>query len=294
MANGIALGPPPLPPGSGGFIGHPFAYANAPIPRVPSSRSSSLRSAYGPGQGEGQGQGQPFPSARMSMMNVNNRHPPPSAPPPSTALPPIPSRSGQVAGPSRSHRRQTSIASSISSANSAASSRLRRISHRSESSNGHPPISPRTSSLLSPAQASSASMSGPSSVNGSPSQQSSASMSSAGHTPATRQRPNHEGDDTFTNRPSKPRTPSRRLLQNALDLAQKAVEMDRGNDVPGALEAYTQAVEMLQSVMERVGVEPPRAGKRKDAAKAEEEGRTLRGIVSGRDTKVRHRADFTA
>lgn len=58
--------------------------------------------------------------------------------------------------------------------------------------------------------------------------------------------------------------------------------MDRGNDVPGALAAYTQAVEMLQSVMERVGVEPPRAGRSRDSAKAEaeEEGRTLRGIVS--------------
>jgi hypothetical protein len=220
----------------------------------------------------------------MSMINVNNRHPPPSAPPPTMALPPIPSQSSssprtqsQGAGPSN-HRRQASIASSISSAHSGASSRLKRISHRSQSSTSHPPISPRTSSLLSPAQASSAGMSAASSSYGSPSQESTASMSSAGNTPATRQ--GGGGDDTITHRPSKPRTPSRRLLQTALDLAQKAVEMDRGNDVQGALDAYTQAVEMLQSVMERVGVEPPRSGKKRDAAKAEEEGRTLRGIVS--------------
>lgn len=70
--------------------------------------------------------------------------------------------------------------------------------------------------------------------------------------------------------------PSRQLLQTALDLAQHAVELDQGNDVLGALEAYREAVTRLRAVMERVGVE----GRRSKAGKAEEEGRTLKGIVS--------------
>ncbi|TXT08738.1 hypothetical protein VHUM_02866 [Vanrija humicola] len=74
-----------------------------------------------------------------------------------------------------------------------------------------------------------------------------------------------------------PRVPSRQLLQTALDLAQRAVEMDKGNDVAGALAAYRDAVTKLRVVMERVGVEPTVDGKR-STGKNEEEGRTLRGI----------------
>lgn len=73
------------------------------------------------------------------------------------------------------------------------------------------------------------------------------------------------------------RVPSRQLLQAALDLAQRAVEMDKGNDVAGALAAYREAVTKLRVVMERVGVEPSGDGKR---PKNDDEGRTLRGIVS--------------
>jgi hypothetical protein len=93
--------------------------------------------------------------------------------------------------------------------------------------------------------------------------------------------------------PQQPRTPSRHLLQSALDLAQKAVDLDRVNDVSGALEKYREAVTRLRSVMERVGVEPgpPPAGvpttdgqterrRRSTVSRGEEEGRTLRGIVS--------------
>ena len=66
-----------------------------------------------------------------------------------------------------------------------------------------------------------------------------------------------------------------------MDLAQTAVKMDRQNDVDGALQAYYDAVEKLKEVMERVGSGPPRAGDQAEsAAKAEQEGRTLRGIVS--------------
>lgn len=74
-----------------------------------------------------------------------------------------------------------------------------------------------------------------------------------------------------------PRIPSRQLLQTALDLAQKAVEMDKGNDVAGALAAYREAVTKLRVVMERVGVDPADP---KRTGKNEDEGRTLRGIVS--------------
>jgi hypothetical protein len=56
--------------------------------------------------------------------------------------------------------------------------------------------------------------------------------------------------------------------------------MDRNNDVLGALAAYREAVSRLRNVMERVGVEPNSDGKKRKG-KAEEEGRTLRGIVSG-------------
>ncbi|OXC84035.1 hypothetical protein J005_03901 [Cryptococcus neoformans] len=81
-----------------------------------------------------------------------------------------------------------------------------------------------------------------------------------------------------TSRTAKPRTPSRHLLQNALDLAQKAVEMDRDNDVIGALAAYREAVSKLRSVMERVGLEAGGVGNEKKMGKSEEEGRTLKGI----------------
>jgi hypothetical protein len=58
--------------------------------------------------------------------------------------------------------------------------------------------------------------------------------------------------------------------------------MDRNNDVLGALAAYREAVSRLRNVMERVGVEPNSDGKKRKG-KAEEEGRTLRGIVSDSD-----------
>jgi hypothetical protein len=55
--------------------------------------------------------------------------------------------------------------------------------------------------------------------------------------------------------------------------------MDQGNDVIGALMAYREAVARLQAVMDRVS--EGRKGKDKDKdGKAEQEGRTLRGIVS--------------
>ncbi|EIW67127.1 hypothetical protein TREMEDRAFT_64996 [Tremella mesenterica DSM 1558] len=73
------------------------------------------------------------------------------------------------------------------------------------------------------------------------------------------------------------RTPSRLLLQDALNLAQTAVELDKTNDVSGALAMYTEAVEKLKSVMARVGIDPGKEDRGK-SGKSEEEGRTLRGI----------------
>lgn len=99
------------------------------------------------------------------------------------------------------------------------------------------------------------------------------------------------------------RIPSREILQAALDLAQKAVEYDGANDIPAASSMYRQAVSKLRSVMGRVGLqlEPispdlgipelserenediAAAGKRRKAgttSRSEEEGKTLKGIVS--------------
>ena len=173
--------------------------------------------------------------------------PPPALPPPTSALPALPTTSTAQSAPM--------------------SRRANSVSSRSTSSKRHsgspPQPSPRSSSLFSPVQMSSNAVAGPSTASDvevlAPSPSPSRSSSKA------------------------PRTPSRHLLQAALDLAQKAVEMDKSNDVVGALAAYREAVSRLRSVMERVGVEPTRAdGKsvKNASGKSEEEGRTLRGIVS--------------
>ncbi|KAL7421237.1 hypothetical protein Q5752_004122 [Cryptotrichosporon argae] len=85
------------------------------------------------------------------------------------------------------------------------------------------------------------------------------------------------------------RVPSRQLLQAALDLAQRAVEMDKHNDVLGALAAYRDAVDRLRVVMERVGVEP-KEGRRR--GKTEEEGRTLRGIHDAYLARIQLLAEY--
>lgn len=124
-----------------------------------------------------------------------------------------------------------------------------------------PTISPRQSSLFTPAQI--AASAGPSTALDAPIELHNSPESKA--------------------RSRSSRTPSRHLLQTALDLAQRAVEMDKNNDVVGALAAYREAVARLKNVMERVGVEASRDDpkrRRSTVGKSEEEGRTLRGIVS--------------
>jgi hypothetical protein len=97
------------------------------------------------------------------------------------------------------------------------------------------------------------------------------------------------------------RVPSKDLLQSALDLAEKAVQCDKTNDVVGALAMYREAVGRLRCVMERVGIElgPMPAGlglpeptetEKEDIAQARrrreanghrsgDEGKILKGIV---------------
>lgn len=135
-----------------------------------------------------------------------------------------------------------------------------RSSNNSKRQSTSPPrVSPRSSSLISPPQ----------------------SMIHA--SPVAGPSAHHTSPESMSSRPKPPRTPSRHLLQTALDLAQRAVEMDKSNDVLGALAAYREAVARLKNVMERVGVDPTDGRRRKSSGRAEEEGRTLRGIVCGLD-----------
>ncbi|WWD06647.1 hypothetical protein V865_004740 [Kwoniella europaea PYCC6329] len=244
--------PPPLPPAPSS---HPFANSSRPRPSARLSSLSSLR--------------------KSGMISSRPSSPGPSGPPPSNDLPPLPTSSSQSktpptqftppkeSAPRPNHVRQSSKGKS-----------------EWEKGNVTPPtVSPRSSSLFSV----NTNQAGPSTMKndslGTPislskklpehvqtNQPSSAAITTAIAGPSHSSKP--------------PRTPSRHLLQTALDLAQKAVEMDKNNDVLGALAAYREAVSRLKAVMERVGVEP--TGDKKSGSskkgKSEEEGRTLRGI----------------
>lgn len=247
-----ATAPPPLPPtASSSGSTHPYATSSSgsgsgslpkrPITNQPSSRSTNLPSISTPYR--------PFPHSTTSPPS---RSTPPPLPPPTAELPPLPS---SVTG----HSRNTSV----SSRSSIASKRR---------STSPPRVSPRTSSLISPAQGMTAVTAAQGSSMASP---------GAGPSQAIYQSPQATTSSSPSTRPKPPRTPSRHLLQTALDLAQRAVEMDKNNDVLGALAAYREAVTRLKSVMERVGIEPVGDGKkRRSTGRIEEEGRTLRGIVS--------------
>nr|XP_031862325.1 uncharacterized protein CI109_002290 [Kwoniella shandongensis]KAA5529397.1 hypothetical protein CI109_002290 [Kwoniella shandongensis] len=236
--------PPPLPPAPSS---HPFASSR---PR-PSARLSSLS------------------SLRKANLTSTSRPGSPAGPPPTSDLPPLP---GQVNGQNAA----------------GPSSNKRPSGHRRKSSRGDesirttspplsptpPQVSPRSSSLFSSATPPGYSGAGPSTLPslGTPIALSSITQTSA---PVPIQ-PAHVAGHATSSRPS--RTPSRHLLQTALDLAQKAVEMDKNNDVAGALAAYREAVSRLKSVMERVGVDKDDKKRRSGSGKTEEEGRTLRGI----------------
>ncbi|WVQ64007.1 uncharacterized protein L199_002166 [Kwoniella botswanensis] len=244
--------PPPLPPAPSS---HPFANSSRPRPSARLSSLSSLR--------------------KSGMISSRPSSPGPSGPPPSNDLPPLPTSSFQSKTPPTQYTPPKESAP--------------RPNHVRQSSKGKsewekgnvtpPTVSPRSSSLFN----NNANQAGPSTMKndslGTPislnkklpehvetNQSSSAATTTAGAGPSHSSKP--------------PRTPSRHLLQTALDLAQKAVEMDKNNDVLGALAAYREAVSRLKAVMERVGVEP--TGDKKSGSskkgKSEEEGRTLRGI----------------
>lgn len=234
-----ASDPPPLPPTSN----HPYA-----IQEASSSRSAALSRAAG--RLSAVGAFRKAGSARAST--------PPPHPPPDEGLPPLPTQSAPPNQPSPStpnHSRNASASSSRHSNRFYASA-----SPPASPNPSGPTISPRSSSLFTPAQVTPA-----------------AGVSVLDAPIELRSSPG------TGSRSRAPRTPSRQLLQTALDLAQRAVEMDKNNDVLGALAAYREAVARLKKVMERVGVEPnldETKRRRSTVGKADEEGRTLRGIVS--------------
>ncbi|WVF65637.1 hypothetical protein IAT40_000368 [Kwoniella sp. CBS 6097] len=294
--------PPPLPPASS----HPFAAA-------PSSSSSSSSSRPKPSARLSS-----LSSIRKANLESSSRPSSPAGPPPMGDLPPLPiptkssSHSGHSPNPnpntSTNTNTNTTPVESAGQSVSRSSAEGGRPGHSRKVSDTPPQVSPRSSSLFMSQQA------GPSNTNtgagplGTPIVLSSSSSNnqaqSTSHVNPNQPRSNpqptapsisapagggvssrsshphsHPHSHSTSNSLKPPRTPSRHLLQTALDLAQRAVEMDKSNDVVGALAAYREAVSRLKAVMERVGVEPTGDRRRRSGTgKSEEEGRTLRGI----------------
>lgn len=224
-----------------------ISIATAPPPLPPTSSISTTTHPYANFTGGSMSRHSvqpPLPSRPLPapINTVSSASRLPNSPPMAPPTTELPALPSSVTG----HRRNIS-SSSRSSVHSNTNGR-----------SGSPPrVSPRTSSLFSRSQGmdmTSSPIAGPSTGFQSP--------------------------EATTNRAKPPRTPSRHLLQTALDLAQRAVEMDKRNDVLGALAAYREAVARLKNVMERVGVDPTEGKRRKSTGRTEEEGRTLRGIVS--------------
>ncbi|WWC91307.1 uncharacterized protein L201_006250 [Kwoniella dendrophila CBS 6074] len=270
--------PPPLPPA---LSSHPFAATVSSSSRPkPSSRLSSLS------------------SLKKANLLSNSRPSSPAGPPPTNELPPLPSQS-QTTPPKDPFSSSTMIDKSD---NPSRPGHVRTISRNTiERENSiRPTVSPRSSSLFNtntnqnqagPSGTSSTgintavpvineALGTPISLGKKPAPPVSSSENSNNNQISQSQSRNVSSSSQSHSHSSKPpRTPSRHLLQTALDLAQKAVEMDKNNDVLGALAAYREAVNRLKAVMERVGVES--SGDKKASSKrgkTEEEGRTLRGI----------------
>ncbi|WRT68967.1 uncharacterized protein IL334_005949 [Kwoniella shivajii] len=264
---------PPPPPG-------PPPSDPPPLPPGPSSSSATSSTSAHPFAST-----RPRPSARLSSLSsvrkaslIPSRPSSPAGPPPTSQLPPIPTHSHSTKSPPNEiHTASNSDARPKHGRQSSSSSR---------SVIGNPPstppsVSPRSSSLF---NTNANSQAGPSGTSTSTSTSTSNSAEGLG-TPIALNRKLQENENDRSqistapgNASKPPRTPSRHLLQTALDLAQKAVEMDKNNDVLGALAAYREAVNRLKSVMERVGVESTSDKKGGRKGKSEEEGRTLRGI----------------
>lgn len=76
------------------------------------------------------------------------------------------------------------------------------------------------------------------------------------------------------------RISSRQMLNNALSLANTAVNLDKDNNFPNALAAYKDAMALLESVMLRVESENKSdADHQKPTSRRLEEGRRLKIIV---------------
>ncbi|ORY24785.1 hypothetical protein BCR39DRAFT_545930 [Naematelia encephala] len=249
---GLGLSPPPPPPPGPPPSEPPPLPPSASHPFATHSRTSS---------------GVSRASGRMSTVNAFRKAPntPPSHPPPAEGLPPTPTQSSS-SSPLVS---KIPLAPGQRTRHPSLSSNVTKRSSMSPPSSPQFSISPRTTSLLNPSQLAGAG------------EASSSSSVSGSHRVSSNQLEHHSPPARRSDSSKPPRTPSRHLLQSALDLAQKAVEMDKNNDVLGALAAYREAVARLKSVMERVGVEPTREDgrrRRSTVGKSEEEGRTLRGI----------------
>ena len=222
--------------------------ASEPAPLPPSSHPFASAS----GSSTGSLPRRTYNSSRHSrLQSFNNNTPaspaplssPPPRPPPTAELPPLPS---SVTG----HRRNKSSASrQVSGAQSIASPNYASTSSASTSNAARQALS---------------------SPNG--------HLGTAGTATSTPSASSDRLSPTPQNKAKSGRTPSRQLLQSALDLAKQAVEYDRSNNVEGALASYNEAVSRLRSVMSRVGVEPSSQDKRSSSGRAEQEGRTLKGI----------------
>lgn len=78
-----------------------------------------------------------------------------------------------------------------------------------------------------------------------------------------------------------PRISSRQMLNNALSLANTAVNLDKDNDFPKALHAYKDAMDLLENVMRRVEAEnSTNSSQQKPTSRRLEEARRLKIIVS--------------
>lgn len=285
----MTAGAPPLPPASI----HPFAQARAGYGAI-----ARKQPPVGPLPS--------LPSSSLPPRSVSASLPGPAYPPPSGALPPLPSQAGPSrvvsasAGPSLTLARtahpqaqaqvQTmtmqrpyafqgagagagaSRPSSVSSVQSAVGIPVRSSSLTPPTSPiktaGGINISPRNSSLY------------PIPQNGTPLDPPFQFQTQSTSRPVSRSQPSRHVStgSTGTGGGGGGRTPSKLLLQSALELAQQAVELDRHNNVAGALEAYREAVRRLKDVIERVGSAD--RDKRRSGGRSEDEGRTLRGIVS--------------
>ncbi|TIC75076.1 hypothetical protein E3Q00_01221 [Wallemia mellicola] len=85
-----------------------------------------------------------------------------------------------------------------------------------------------------------------------------------------------------------PRISSRQMLNNALSLANTAVNLDKDNDFPKALHAYKDAMDLLENVMRRVEAEnSTNSSQQKPTSRRLEEARRLKIIHETYKDRIR-------